>query len=355
MMRLPFVLLFALAIPAVAEESAPAAETAPRPVVSEIVAPSGELAVTFIGTVAAKVEVDLGFPMGGTIAARPVKRGDVVARDEVLARLDPEDLEADMRAADAGVAVARAQMNSARDARDRAQELVTRGVGAQTRLDDAERALVAAEARLKQAEAAQARAADMRALATLKAPWDGVVTTVYQEPGASLSAGQPVLQLSGTEEREIVIDLNEEDAAAARPGQEFAARLVANGVVSARAILDRVDPVAERNTRTRRAHLILQTPPAAFRLGALANVAPVVGEKSSIVLPMGAVLDPDASPAVWVVDRAANSVRRIPVTLGVRFRDFVLVTSGVSPGDEVVTRGIHSLQDGQLVGPRITE
>lgn len=353
-MRWP-ILLLALAAPVSAEESAPVADATPRPVVSEIVAASGELAVSFIGTVAAKVEVDLGFPMGGTIATRPVGRGDVVARDEVLARLDPEEFEADLRAADAGVAVAKAQSNSARDARDRARELVTRGVGAQTRLDDAERALVAADARLKQAEAAQARAADMRALATLKAPWDGVVTAVYQEPGASLSAGQPVLQLSGTEEREIVIDLSEEDATAARSGQQFVARLVANGMVSARAILDRVDPVAERNTRTRRAHLILQAPPAAFRLGALANVAPVVGETSSIVLPMGAVIDPDTAPAVWVVDRGAGSVRRIPVTLGVRFRDIVLVTSGLKPGDEVVTRGIHSLQDGQIVGPRITE
>lgn len=348
-------LLIAFAVPVSAEDSAPAADAAPRPVVSEIVAPSGELAVSFIGTVAAKVEVDLGFPMGGTIAARPVERGDVVARDEVLARLDPEELEADLRAADAGIAVATAQRNSARDARDRARELVARGVGAQTRLDDAERALVAADARLQQAEAARARAADMRALATLKAPWDGVVTTVYQEPGASLSAGQPVLQLSGTAEREIVIDLSEEDAAAARAGQEFVARLVANGAVSARAILDRIDPVAERSTRTRRAHLILQAPPAAFRLGALANVTPVVGESSSIVLPMGAVLGADAAPAVWVVDRTTGSVSRIPVTLGLRFRDFVLVTSGLSPGDEVVTRGIHSLQDGQLVGRRIAE
>ena len=83
-----------------------------------------------------EVEVDLGFPMGGTIAARPVELGDVVARDEVLARLDPEDLEADLRAADAGIAVATAQRNSARDARDRARELVLRGVGGQSSARD---------------------------------------------------------------------------------------------------------------------------------------------------------------------------------------------------------------------------
>lgn len=69
MMRWSFLIL-AFAVPAAAEDAAPVAEAPPRPVVSEIVASSGELAVSFIGTVAAKVEVDLGFPMGGTIAAR---------------------------------------------------------------------------------------------------------------------------------------------------------------------------------------------------------------------------------------------------------------------------------------------
>ena len=54
MMRWPFVLM-TLALPAAAAETTPVA-AAPRPVVSEIVAPSGELAVSFVGTVTAKVE-----------------------------------------------------------------------------------------------------------------------------------------------------------------------------------------------------------------------------------------------------------------------------------------------------------
>ncbi len=55
----------------------------------------------FVGIVTANSETDLGFPMIGTIAERPVSTGDQVAQGDVLARLDPEDLEADVRAAEA--------------------------------------------------------------------------------------------------------------------------------------------------------------------------------------------------------------------------------------------------------------
>lgn len=347
-------LVLVLALP-VAAEDAPPPETAPRPVVSMIADLQDELATSYVGTVTAKVEVALGFPMLGTIAERPVSQGDIVREGEVVARLDPEDLDAGVRAAEAGASVAAAQANSARDARDRARELAARGVGSQTRLDDAERALVAAEARLEQAAAAVARARDLRALATLKAPWDGIVTRVDADPGATLAAGQPVLQLSGTLEREVVIDLNEADAAALAPGAAFVARLVADPGVSARAALDRIDPVAEKSTRTRRAHLLLATPPEAFRLGALAHVVRATAADAAIVLPETAILDAGEGPAVWVVDRSQNVVRRRAIELGEQVGGYAIVTSGLSAGDEIVTRGIHSLHDGQPVGPRVPE
>lgn len=347
-------LLLCLALPAAAEEALPS-ETAPRPVVSVIVDLQDELATSFVGTVTARVEVALGFPMIGTIAERPVSQGDIVRGGEVLARLDPEDLDAGVRAAEAGASVAAAQVNSARDARDRARELAARGVGSQTRRDDAERALVAAEARLEQARAAVARARDLRALADLKAPWDGIVTRVLEEPGATLAAGQPVLQLSGTREREVVIDLNEADAAALAPGAAFVARLVADPGVSARAALDRIDPVAEKSTRTRRAHLLLETPPDAFRLGALAHVVRATAGDAAIVLPRSAILDAGEGPAVWVVDRSQNVVRRRVIAVGDEVGGQAIVTSGLSAGEEIVTRGIHSLHDGQPVGPRMAQ
>src|SRR5690606_36712196 len=111
-------------------------------------------------TITAKIEADLGFPLAGTVAERPVSAGDTVAKGEVLARLDPEDLDAALRAAEAGVTVAEAQLRSATDARGRAEVLARRGVGSATRLDAVARASGAAASRLEEAQADGGRARD---------------------------------------------------------------------------------------------------------------------------------------------------------------------------------------------------
>jgi membrane fusion protein, multidrug efflux system len=351
-MRLSIALVsLALVLPANAEDAVESAGPA-RPVISVLVDPQAGISLSYTGTVVARTQTALGFPMIGTVAARPVNTGDLVKKDDVLARLDTEDLNADLRTADAGVTVAKAQLQSATDARERAKTLAERGVGSATRLEDAERALVSAQARLDQAQASQARAADIMDLATLTAPYDGVVTGTFAEPGATLSAGQTILQLSAIGEREIVIDVSEAEASLSAPGDRFAAILLASESIKVDAVLSRIDPVAERATRTYRLHLAMEAAPAEFRLGSLVRVLPAGGEDADIILPKSALLDP---PAVWVVDRSTNTVSSRPIAVSDLAGEFVVVTTGLSAGDEVVTRGIHSLEEGQAVGPRVSE
>ncbi|MCY0096677.1 efflux RND transporter periplasmic adaptor subunit [Hoeflea ulvae] len=341
----------ALALPAQAE-NIPESDAQPRPVVSLLVDPQVGTALSYTGTVVAKTETGLGFPMSGTVAARPVSTGDLVEKGDVLARLDTQDLNADLRTADASVTVAKAQLRSATDARERAKTLAERGVDSTTRLEDAERALVSAQAGLDQALASQARAADTLDLATLTAPYDGVVTETFAEPGATLSAGQTVLQLAAIGEREILIDLSEEEVSLRAPGDRFIASLLVKETIRTEAVLTRIDPVAERTTRTYRLHLRLENAPEEFRLGSLVRVLPAVGEDTSIVLPHSALLEP---PAVWIVDRTSNTVSLRPVTVSNIAGDIAVITSGLSVGDEVVTKGIHSLEEGQAVGPRVSQ
>ena len=313
-MRLSIVLVsLALAFPANAENLDESSEPA-RPVVSVLVDPQVGISLSYTGTVVARTDTALGFPMIGTVAE--------------------------------------AQLRSATDARERAKTLAERGVGSATRLEDAERALVSAQARLDQAQASQARAADIMDLATLTAPYDGVVTGTFAEPGATLSAGQTILQLSEIGEKEIVIDVSEAEASLRAPGDRFTTSLMASESIMADAVLNRVDPVAERATRTYRLNLRMEDAPVEFRLGSLVKVFPAGGEDADIVLPQSALLDP---PAVWVVNRNSNTVSLRPVTVSDIAGEFAIITTGLAAGDEVVTKGIHSLEEGQAVGPRVSE
>src|SRR5690606_4927608 len=112
-------------------------------------------------------------------------------------------------------------------------------------------------------------------------------------PGGAVAAGQPVLRLAATDEREVAIDLTEQDVAAHPVGTRFIVRLVANAEVAAEATLNRIDPVAFAATRTRTAHLTLRNAARDFRLGALVLGTRAAEAGAGGALPGRAGLGPD--------------------------------------------------------------
>lgn len=333
-----------------------AAQGAARPVVSEIVMPKSGLQPSWVGTVTARIETDLGFPRMGTLAARAVSLGDVVVQDQILADQDPQDLDADLRAAQAGVTVAEAQANSARDAASRVNALLERGVDSEAASQSAAAKLAAAEALLEQAQATLIGAEDARKNATLRAPQEGVVTQVFAEPGATLAAGSPVLRLAGIKDREVIIDLSESDVAELELGSLFRVRLEANPALEAQTRLTSIDPVATRATRTRQLRLAMAADaPDGFRLGALVQVEPMDETAKRTSLPLTALIDESDPRQVWRVAAADRSVSRVSVETGPVAGNRVLVLGGLSAGDEIVVKGVNSIEDGQIVGPRVQE
>lgn len=329
--------------------------TAPRPVITQRVGADALRATGFVGTVAAGNEVKLGFPISGTLAERRVDLGALVSQNDVLARLDPKDLQAAMRSAQAGVLVAQTHLDTAQDAADRAAELAERGVDSTTRHEDALRALVAAQAGAEQAQANLARAQDNLDLSELRAPHGGVITGAFLDAGALVSAGLEVVRLASTQERKVVVDVSEQGLVDMDIGMQFAVSLVANPAQATTAQLLRIDPVANGATRTRRAHLVLADPPPGFRFGALVRLHAIADAVDVVSVPMTAVLNPNGEAAVWVVNRSQNTVTQQPVTLGARFGTHVRVTDGLATGDEVVLRGIHSLREGQTIGRSMSQ
>ncbi len=361
MNRFIFAISVALASPVFAssevssEVSSQIVSDVPRPVITERVGTDALEAITFVGTVAAGNVVTLGFPISGTLAERNATLGTFVSKGDILARLDPKDFEAEVRSAEARVRVAQTNLGTAQDTADRSKELSERGVDSATRLEDGLRALVAAQAGVEQAQANLARAQDRLDLGDLRAPQDGVITGAFLDAGASVSPGLEVVRLASTDEREVIVDISEQGLADLDIGMRFDVALVANPRLVATATLFRIDPVANGATRSRRAHLLLSEPPAGFRFGALVRIKAVENSGTVASLPLSAIVDPDGAASVWVVDRANNTVSAQPVTLGEQFGTRVRVTNGISVGDEVVLRGIHSLHDGQIIGRSMSQ
>lgn len=341
-----------LAVPALAETAAIAAGDTPRPVVSQIVQPDAALARAFTGTIVARTQISLGFQTLGQIAERTVTVGDVVAEGQVLARLDPYTLDEDVAAARAAVATAQAQQVTAVNALARARQLQTRGVASTARLEDAERALAAADAAVDSAAADLARATDARSYSDLVAPMDGVIVSTAAEPGEVVSAGTPVLVLASTSENEALIDMPEGLLGLLSIGDRFEVSLRGGNTPPVAGALRLVEPVVDASSRTRRVHLTLTDPTPAYRIGSLVRAQPTALNRVNLfTLPHSAIRREGEAALVWRVDPATRAVSLVPVTLDLQgVGDRAAITQGLQDGDEIITRGVNSLTEGQIVG-----
>lgn len=326
----------------------------PRPIVSEIVEDRGHDGRWVPGVVASRTQVTMAFQTLGRMVSRPVDLGDRVEQGDVLANLAAEDLAATTRAAEAALAAAEVQRDTARLTLERAQALVARNVASTAQLEQAQRAAAAAEAGAEQARSALVQARDAEGYARMTAPFSGVVSAVYEVPGSVLSAGTPVLQLSAEDEREAVIDLPEGALAGLPADAVFSIWQRTDPDRQVRAVLDRVDPVADAATRTRRLYLTLPVD-APFRLGALIRARLGTASEPALTLSSTAIFQRDGTPHVWRVQRSENGahVEAVPVSVAGDFQGRILLGEGLEPGDEVVIRGVNSLTDGQPVGERV--
>lgn len=352
-MRMSALIALALGIAGAASaESVP--PPPPRPVVSEIVAPDVARARQFTGIVVAAQDMTLAFQTLGRIEEREASVGDQVKAGDVLARLDQVTLDEDVANAEAALASANAQLITADNALSRARELAARGVDTAAREEEAARARAAAAAALERAEADLVRARDAQGFAELHAPIDGIVTETMIDAGAVVSAGTPVLTLAGAEGREAVIDLTDGVLSLLRLGDRFEVSLRGGPGEAVAGRLSEIEPVADVSTRTRRVHITLIDPPSSFRIGALVRARPLGRDGALLTLPTSAVLTRDGATWAWRVSPGDRRVRRIPIAVGpVAYGDRAIIEDGLTPGDEIVVKGVNSLLDDQIVGPGV--
>lgn len=326
----------------------------PRPVVTEIVEDRDANLRWIPGAVASKTQVSMAFQTLGRMIARHVDIGDRVEAGALLAELATEDLAATTRAARAAVDAAEVQLSTARTTLERTQALADRNVASAAQLEEAQRMMASAEAAAEQARSELVQAQDAEGYARMTAPFGGVVSAVHANPGAVVGAGEPILQLSADDGREAVIDLPESALAGLGERAVFSVWQRSAPEIEVPARLDRIEPLADSATRTRRLYLTLPED-APFRLGALVRARFGTVGDPVLTLPVEAILPVPDGASVWRVIREGEQahVEAVPVTTGASYQGRVIVTGGVAAGDEIVVRGVNSLKQGQAVGRRV--
>lgn len=307
--------------------------------------------VSGVGTIEARYTHRLGPVAAGRLVSVSVQPGDGVVAGQVVAELDPIDLDQRLGALRAAIERAQATLRelearrlhasteAARYERAFAARAVSEEVVAAKRLEleVSESARSAARKGLELARSDHAAAIAQRENLVLLSPIDGVVAARLADPGTTVVAGQAVVEIIDPDEvwiharfdqvggRELVAGLASQVEFRSREGVHVAARIA------------RVEPRADAVTEERLAKLAFQERPQPLPpLGEFVHVTvslPELPDTPSI--PGAAIHRVGHETGVWKV--VGRAVEFVPVRTGTSDPDgYIEVLDGIGPTDKVV-------------------
>ena len=380
-----------------------------RPVKTMVVAAGDGLQVrSFPGRVQGSKSVELAFRLPGLLVKLPVKEGQKVARNELIAQLRQGEYQARLQATqgqldqaravlkalrlgerseerlrrEAQVRAAEARLLNARAEFERFGRLIRANAVSRSEYERAQTAYRVAQEEYKAAvqileqgtiarpEEIEAQEAQVRVLesrlaeaeielkdSTIRAPYDGVIARRFVEEGQTIRAKEPVVQFQNVGEVDIVVDVPETvmiaDIRSADLVQIMATFSSAPGVefpVRIKEVAQAADPI----TQTFEVRLTMKPPPGMNLLpGMTATVTPTsrrAGIRDDrILVPISAVSQDGAGkPVVWVVGPDKTASRR-PVKIGEATGGQIAIAAGLQPGDRIAVAGLRSMRDGMKV------
>ncbi len=303
-----------------------------------------------------------------------VEEGSRVKKDQVVARLESEDVVAAKNQAEANIKVAqfnieheKAELRDATLSLNRNKELASRGFVARSSYDDAlaryekaVAAVAAAEATLKANIAALESANVLLGYTEIRAPFDAVVLTknadigdIVTPLGAAANAKAAVVTIADMNSLQVEADVSESNLTRLKPGQPCEIQLDAIPEVRFQGAVHMIVPTADRSKATVMVKVRFIDKDSRILPEMTAKVAFLsrpVGrgeEKPRTAVNQAAVLSKKDKKVVFLVKE--NKVIETPVILRERFGDMIEVLEGVKAGDQVVLNPPGHLKNGAKI------
>lgn len=327
-------------------------------------------AIFGIGTVEARRSYLIGPIVAGRVKAVHADVGETVKAGQLLAEIDPVDLDERLRSTEAAYARAASAVTAAEAQRKdalakrqlaelnakRYRNLGERNFvsasaveGKQQELDSAQATVDASEANLLGARQDQLRLkADQdgirqqRGNLRLLAPRDGLVISRDAEPGSTVIAGQAVLRLVEPDSLWVKARLDQGRSRGLALGQAVEIVLRSNSSTPLPGKVARIEPVSDSVTEERIAQIAFERIPEVLSVGEMTEVTVKTGgAQSGLLVPNAAIKQMPQGSGVWKLKDGKPSLT--PVKLGSTGLDGkVQIFDGLAAGDEVV---IHSEGD----------
>ena len=328
------------------------------------------------GTVRARTATVLSSKMMAYVRQVAAQVGDRVTEGQELITLDAQDLDANVRRAEAaeaevrsafpeaddGVAGAQANLDLARSTFKRMEELASKKSISNQEFDEASARLKSAQAaydmargrrgqldsKLAQVEEEIRAAKIMRDYTRISAPFSGVVTTRSVEPGNLAAPGAPLLTIEREGAYRLEASVDESKLPFVKVGETVEVGLEALD----RKLTARVSEIVPAVDAASRAYIVKIDLPslANLRSGMFGRAWFPMGAHKVLTVPAAAVVERGQLQSVFVVED--GSARNRLITAGKRGPDAVEVLSGLSEGEKVASPIAPGLADGARVEVR---
>ncbi|MBI1187006.1 MAG: efflux RND transporter periplasmic adaptor subunit [Alphaproteobacteria bacterium] len=294
-------------------------------------------AVQAIGTAQARESIVITPKVADTIRAIRFESGQRVRRGAVLVELASVEQAAD-------VAEARAAREAAERELVRYQDLFDQGFLPRARLDSAQAAFDAADARL---QAGLSRIADR----TIRAPFAGVTGLRTASPGQYARPGDSIGTLDDISLIKLDFDVAETHLSRLQPGVAIVARTAAFPDVAFEGEIENVDSRVDAQTRTVRVRAILPNREERLRPGMLMTVEVRSNPRDALAVPENAIIDEADGAYVFVAAPrdGGHAAVRTRVQTGLRVGGMVEITGGLAEGRLVVVEGVQRVRPNQPV------
>jgi RND family efflux transporter MFP subunit len=319
--------------------------------------------LTGVGNLVGDATVAVVPRAAGRLQAVNVRLGDRVTQGQRIAKIEDNEIQEQVRQAEAAQEVAQATIRQreadlklAETNLERSRNLFARQLLPKQTLDDTEARHQAAVAQLDLARAqntqSNARLEELRinlANTNIVSPVNGFVARRAVDPGAFVGQNAPVVDVVDISRVRLVVNVIEKDLDQLRVGNETRVEVDAFPGETFIGRIARVAPVLDPSTRT--ASIEIEIPNPGFRLkpGMYARISITTEEqKDTIVVPANAVVDLGGRRGVFLANED-GTVRFRAIRAGIEEDTQIEVLDGLEEGEQVVTTGAGALTDGARV------
>jgi membrane fusion protein (multidrug efflux system) len=298
--------------------------------------------LTAVGSIDPQNGVTLAPEVMGTVTEITVADGSLVAKGDLLLRLDTSSEEAQLRSADAQVELAK--LNT-----DRTQKLRADNTVSQSELDTAEATL-----KQNQANADVIRAAIEKK--TIRAPFTGRIGIWQVNVGTTLDARRPLVSLQSLTPVYVDFSMPQQDLSQLKTGLPVQVICDAYPDENFSGTLTAINPDLDAATRSVPLRATFENTNQLLRPGMFVRVEVILPEEKPVLaIPATAILSAPFGDSVFLIEPQAENgktnlvVQQKFIRTGRAHGDFISVESGLNAGERVVSAGIFKLHNGASV------